>query len=429
MRLFLMAVLLVVQWAVVTVRAETVLPDETGLLDIGDDLEVTVHRFGRSATRVLWFPSETGFNTERVFPLARKMAGQGLEVHLFPLHEDYFIAPGRNSLNRVPASHIAAIIRTSVSQHPQDPFYLFSAGRGAALVATGLAILQEESPDTAIAGLLLMHPNFTANTVEPGQAVEYLPVTTRTYAPVYIFQPEKSGRRWYLESLVEALEQGGSQVLTQLIADAGEGYLSRSQYQDDEAEQAAKFPSQLVQAIEELQELELPARKIVADSRGLTQDDVAAYKDTLQPYPGNELAPVLSLPDMEGRMHDLKDYRGKVVLLNFWASWCPSCVHEIPSLGNLQAKFSPDDFVVLSVDLGEEKEEVAAFLERVPADYPVMLDIEGTTVQAWKLSAFPTTFVLDREGYIRLAYFGGLEWDQPDVLEVLEATFGLQAQK
>jgi hypothetical protein len=68
-------------------------------------------------------------------------------------------------------------------------------------------------------------------------------------------------------------------------------------------------------------------------------------------------------------------------------------------------------------------------LEKIPADYPVMLDTEGTTVQDWKLSAFPTTFVLDREGYIRLAYFGGLEWDEPEVVTTLEKTFRLKALK
>jgi thiol-disulfide isomerase/thioredoxin len=414
---------------VAAAEAENTEPDETSSLDIGDDLEITLHRFGKADTRVLWFPHEMGINQERLFPLAKKMAAQGLEILMLPLHEDYFLAPGRNSLSKIPAQHIAAIIRNTLAQHPQQPLYLFTAGRGAALVATGLAALQSETPLPAIAGLILMHPDFTANTVEPGQSVDYLPVTTRLHAPIYIFQPEKSGRRWYLEQLVEKLEQGGSEVLTQLIADAGEGYLMRPQPRGNEAEQVAKFPQQFNEALAELEQVKLAPRPPGLDGTELQQTELAAYKDTLQPYPGDVTGPDFSLPDMNGKVHQLRDYRGKVVLLNFWASWCPPCVHEVPSLGRLQQKFDTGEFVVLSVDMGEEREDVAAFLEKIPADYPVMLDTEGTTVQDWKLSAFPTTFVLDREGYIRLAYFGGLEWDEPEVVTTLEKTFRLKALK
>ncbi|MET0094516.1 MAG: TlpA disulfide reductase family protein, partial [Sedimenticola sp.] len=107
-------------------------------------------------------------------------------------------------------------------------------------------------------------------------------------------------------------------------------------------------------------------------------------------------------------------------LLNFWATWCPPCVKEIPSLGRLKRKLSDRAVAVLSVDVGESVERVEAFLKKVPADFPVMLDPEGATVKTWKLRAFPTTFLIDGEGRIRYAYFGGLEWDTPEVVTLIE---------
>jgi thiol-disulfide isomerase/thioredoxin len=127
----------------------------------------------------------------------------------------------------------------------------------------------------------------------------------------------------------------------------------------------------------------------------------------------------MALDTVSGNSINLGDYRGKVVLINFWATWCPPCVEEIPSLGRLQEEFSKDELVVLSVDVGEPVERVREFLQKVPAAYPVMLDPQGKTVSAWNLRAFPTTFVIDAEGRISLSYFGGLDWDAPDIVEQL----------
>lgn len=404
-------------------------PDETLYLDIGGDSEITVNRFGASDQRVLWFPHERGLRESRLFPLAQKLAEQGLEIWLLPLHDDYFIPPGRNSLNKIPVQHITTIIKNSLPEEPDQQLYLFAPGRAAAMVASEVHLLQKEQAEPQPAGLVLMHPDFTANTAKPGQSVEYAAIASQTSLPIYIFQPERSGKRWYLDTLTKTLEQGGSQVFTHLIEDAGDGYLMRPEPDETEAAHAKRFPAQLTEAIKTLNSVtSTGARKHQLSQTELKQPELESFKETLQPYPGDELAPALLLTDMADKPHDLKDYLGKVVLLNFWASWCPPCVEEVPSLGRLQKRFDPQDFVVLSVDIGEEKAEIEAFLEKIPADYPVMLDPEGSTVESWKLRAFPTTFVLDRKGYIRLAYFGGLEWDDPQVVSLLESTFSLSSR-
>ena len=75
----------------------------------------------------------------------------------------------------------------------------------------------------------------------------------------------------------------------------------------------------------------------------------------------------------------------------------------------------------MSVDVGESKKEIEAFLTQIPADFPVLLDPDGSIFKRWKVTAFPTTFVINKNGLIELSYYGGLEWDKTEVIKQLEA--------
>lgn len=185
---------------------------------------------------------------------------------------------------------------------------------------------------------------------------------------------------------------------------------------DAEKQLAKTLPADIARATQRLAKTKVIAKRQAAKSETW---QVSTIAESLQPFPGNVSAPELELQDMGGNNYRLKDYRGKVVVLNFWATWCPPCVEEIPSLGRLQQAFSNDDLVVLSVDIGENKKDVQAFLQQVSAAFPVLLNPDGSTVKQWNIIAFPTTFIIDAHGTIRLAYYGWLEWDKPDIVEQL----------
>ncbi len=424
-------------------------PDETLTLKIPDSTEITIERFGSGSNRILWIPSENGLEAAQTYPLARSMAEKGLQVWLADLHNSYFLTPDRSSLTGIPLKDIADLIQLSLPQDEQGKLHILTSGRGAALSLMALQNWQENGiSDPRFGGIVLLSPNLSADTPEPGQDEAWLPVVVETRAPIFILQPENSGKRWYLEDLVNKLQSGGSVVYSKLIKGVGDGYLNRPERTAEEVEEAHAFPELFQQALDMLASIkqepnesnsttattEVPTNTNTppaAQQDTKNKDsgwEVSEMKDGLQRFPGNELAPALKLTDMDGKTHDLNDYRGKVVLLNFWATWCPPCIKEIPSLGKLQQKFSQDDFIVLSVDMGESEEDVAMFLENFPADYPVMLDPQGTTVKDWKLRAYPTTFVIDRAGYIRLAYFGGLEWDGQNVVDTLIKEMKLAAK-
>jgi thiol-disulfide isomerase/thioredoxin len=147
---------------------------------------------------------------------------------------------------------------------------------------------------------------------------------------------------------------------------------------------------------------------------GLTQ-----AKDLL-PYDGAPL-PNFTLNDLQGRPHTLSEYRGKVVMLNFWATYCGPCIKEMPSMQRLNEKMSGKPFVILAVDMAEEQADVEAFFSKhkIKVDFPLLLDPDGGVVEQWMISAVPTTFILDPEGTIRYALFGGLEWDKDEVITTL----------
>jgi thiol-disulfide isomerase/thioredoxin len=109
-----------------------------------------------------------------------------------------------------------------------------------------------------------------------------------------------------------------------------------------------------------------------------------------------------------------------VVLLNFWATWCPPCVEEIPSLNRLQKRFANQDLRIISIDFRETPQQMAAFLQLIPVNFPVLLDQDGLTSMAWQVFSFPSSFIIDRNGQIRYSANRAISWDSPEVVSILE---------
>jgi peroxiredoxin len=132
-------------------------------------------------------------------------------------------------------------------------------------------------------------------------------------------------------------------------------------------------------------------------------------------------APELKAADLKGAPKSLADYRGKVVLLNFWASWCPPCLREMPSMERLRVKMTGRPLAIVALDSAETADEVHAFLSKMELGFPILLDPEGSNTKRWKVFALPTTFLLDAEGRVRYVLTGPTEWDEGEALEVIES--------
>jgi peroxiredoxin len=127
-------------------------------------------------------------------------------------------------------------------------------------------------------------------------------------------------------------------------------------------------------------------------------------------------APALALKDIEGATHRLADYRGKVVLINFWATWCAPCRDEMPSIQRLKGKLSGRPFVVLAVNLDEPESRIRKFLAQMKLDFPILLDPERKTARAWQARILPASFVVGPDGKIRYSLVGEINWDHEHIV-------------
>lgn len=129
--------------------------------------------------------------------------------------------------------------------------------------------------------------------------------------------------------------------------------------------------------------------------------------------------PDFTLPDTDGKPRSVSEWDGKLLFVNFWATWCPPCVEEIPSLQRLYRQLKPRGLEILAVDVGETVETMEAFLADKPVDFPVLMDTDGDALRRWGIYAFPTTLVLDRRHRIRYAVFGAFDWSSQEVIDAL----------
>lgn len=120
-----------------------------------------------------------------------------------------------------------------------------------------------------------------------------------------------------------------------------------------------------------------------------------ATADVGQPAPG------LKLPLVGGGEQDLATYRGRPVILNFWATWCDPCRAEMPVFERAQQKYRDRGLVVLGVDFQERDPEIVAFLSEVGVTFPSLVDRTGEVTRQWRATGLPTTFLIDRQGIIR----------------------------
>jgi peroxiredoxin len=133
-------------------------------------------------------------------------------------------------------------------------------------------------------------------------------------------------------------------------------------------------------------------------------------------------APDFTLPAVDGKQVSLQDYRGKVVFLNFWATWCIPCREEMPALERLHQTYQQSqDFAVISIDYKESAEQVKAFFQKHALTFPALLDQSGSVSRDYLLSGMPTTYLIGRDGMLLARGVGGRDWTRAEALALIKA--------
>ena len=151
---------------------------------------------------------------------------------------------------------------------------------------------------------------------------------------------------------------------------------------------------------------------------------VAGENEITQTLVG-DAAPDFTLTALAGQAVSLADYRGQVVLVNFWATWCPSCLSEMPDYEQVYQKHGQGqgDFMILAVNLQEEVEQVSQFTTGLGVTFPVLLDQDGqVTTRQYQATGMPASFIIDKQGHIFYRHLGPMS---RDVLEAKLAELGL----
>jgi peroxiredoxin len=130
--------------------------------------------------------------------------------------------------------------------------------------------------------------------------------------------------------------------------------------------------------------------------------------------------PGFILPDLSGQQRSLDEFSGKVVLVNFWASWCRPCIDELPSIHRLTEAMHEKPFAVIGVNVAESAMRVRTAARRLGMKFPVLLDTDSRVFSGWGATVLPTAYVLDRNGRVRYVGKGPMEWDRVDIIEKLD---------
>lgn len=141
----------------------------------------------------------------------------------------------------------------------------------------------------------------------------------------------------------------------------------------------------------------------------------------LTDMPPGVAAPEFTLQDHDGNTHKLSDYKGKVIVVNFWATWCPPCREEMPAMQRAWEVIQNENMMMLAIDVGEDEDTVFEFTANYPVDFPLLMDRDSSVTRDWSVSGLPTTYIVDPEGNIVYRAIGGRAWDAPEMLDRLRA--------
>ncbi|NNF97292.1 MAG: TlpA family protein disulfide reductase [Halobacteria archaeon] len=394
--------------------------ERTVTLSSGEEISVEV--FGKTKQletrqlRILWIASTPGIKP-RQRQVARSLAQNNMEVWLVDLAGSLFLPHSTQTLRSVPASVVTDLIN-SLSQDSQTPILIVSNSYGAIPTLRGIHAWQSQQPkQTNLIGAVLFSPNFFTHVPTLGGNPSFIPELEVTNVPVYIYQAAKNGNRWHLPAVLDALQQNAT-VYTEILP----GVTSMFYDEDQAVETLAvlqAMPERINRAMTILARHDTP-RVAIPLSTKVAKASNSGLDSKLKPYRGSIQPQPFALLDANGKTFEVKNFQGRVTLVNFWATWCPPCVEEIPSLNHLKQIMQGKAFQLISINYAESPQHIREFMHKVAVDFPVLVDPDCKLSAQWKVVAFPSTFVIGPDGKIHYGANAAIHWDEPKVIQKLK---------
>ncbi|TCK17300.1 peroxiredoxin [Thiogranum longum] len=148
----------------------------------------------------------------------------------------------------------------------------------------------------------------------------------------------------------------------------------------------------------------------------------AALGHTLSRLPTPVPAPDFTLEDMDGEKYTLSSLRGKVIMINFWATWCPPCREEIPSMEAVYQSLRDKDFIVLAINQWESPDHVFSYMGQLDVypTFPILFDRDSSVSDSYGVKGLPTTLLIDKQGRVVYRAVGGRNFNHPDVRALIQ---------
>jgi len=379
------------------------------------DQEVNVEEYvpDTGKKHILWLTSERGISGELQKTVLAVSKQNDLHILMPDWHDSYFLKPSRSALEDMPAQDYKDLIKYYADKF--DKLFIIASERAASHALKSAHQLQTEKTNS-IAGIILIAPYLQIQTPDIGKSAEYQEIAKHSNLPLYVFQAERSPRFVPLPQLTKALEQGGSQVYTHVLKGIGGGFYARDQEDLTPLDLEAKksFPKQINNALTMLELAEAAPLKPLA-----SYESIKTKRRPNQLKKVSLATPSLLLKDLNGKEHNLENYKNKIVIVSFWASWCRPCIEEMPSLVKLKQKYK-DDLEILAVNVREENNVIKTFTKTMKINFPILKDTESEITEAWKVYVYPSNFIVDKTGKLSYAATGAMDWQEPEIEAVID---------
>jgi len=385
--------------------------NETVIEILSENIDAEFKRHKASGEHViLWIAPEYGFH-EGQHEMAELLSKQGIEVWMFNIAESLFLTKGSLVMKGLKGDYVKEAI-SLIHKKTKKKVTVISSFYGSIPVLRGIRKWQQSTSDhTYLNGAILFSPVLYDAIPPLGEDPTYLPIADATNIPIMIFQGGNIGSRWQLPILLNKLYKNNSQTYVQIMPGVSSVFFNhkKTEYMYDFFK---NMPVKIKTAINVLSQNAIPPKVLTKKAMGKPKQGIDI---DIKPYRGNIKAIPFNLNSISNKQYNRKNFKGKVTLINFWATWCPPCVKEIPSLNKLAKDINHPNFEILSINFAEPTKVIDKFLTQFKVDFPILLDSDGSLSRKWKIIVFPSTYILDKKGEIRYGVNAAIEWDSENV--------------
>lgn len=387
------------------------------VVSVSSDVDIAIEHFPAAGDYLLvWLAPEYGFRPSHQ-TLARALAEQAVEVWMGDIVEALYLPQSLKSLKQLDGRYVADLIEYA---HKITGKKILVAGDSYAAISVlqGVHQWQQRNHRQAyLIGSILFTPNVYAYIPSLGLQPDYMPVISATNSPVMIFQATGSANSGQFQALKETLQINSDAVYSKLMADVM-GLFYEETPSEEIKKQLQTLPATIKKMIAVLERHKFPESPISIKSSEPTKSGIDHY---LKEYKGNNAPYTIDLNDVYGTRVFKDNFRGQVTIVNFWATWCPPCVEEIPSLNRFKNKMADFPVELISINYAENRQTIIDFMDKIKVDFPVLLDKNGEFAKKWNVITYPSTFVIDKHGQIKYGVNAAIEWDDPELIALIKS--------